>query len=144
MVKAGHWVLLPYSSVQHTTNLQISPVGTVLQQDCKPRSIVDNTFFGVNKATVKLAPPESIQFGKTLDSIIQKVTEANPGHGIVNLSKYNLAGTFMRAGLSPSRILKLAVAIPMTLTDKDLLIEALWFYLQTSVIIRILETHTDT
>ena len=74
MVKAGHWVLLSYSSVQHTTNLQISQVGTVLQQDCKPRCIVDYTFSGVNKATVKLAPPESVQFGKALDRIIQKVT----------------------------------------------------------------------
>ena len=74
MVKAGHWVLLSYSSVQHTTNLQISQVGTVLQQDCKSRCIVDYTFSGVNKATVKLAPPESVQFGKALDRIIQKVT----------------------------------------------------------------------
>jgi hypothetical protein len=59
---------------------------------------------------IKLAPPESMQFGKALDKIIQKAAEANPRHGIVNLSKYNLANAFMRVGLSPSMILKLAVS----------------------------------
>ena len=122
MVKAGHWFVLPYSIVQHTTDLQISPLGVVPKQGCQPRPIVIYTFSGVNKAMVKLAPPESMQFGKALDRIIQKAAGANLYHGIVNLSKLNLAGAFMRVGLSPFMIVKLAVVVPTTSTDKDPLI----------------------
>ena len=57
MVEAGHWLVLPYSTVWHATDLQISPLGVVPQRDRQPRPIVDYTFSGVNKATVKLAPP---------------------------------------------------------------------------------------
>ena len=122
MVEAGHWLVLPYSSILHATNLRISPLGVVPQRDRRPRPIVDYTFSGVNEATVKLALPEATQFGKALDRIIQKAAEANPRHGIVNLSKYDLADTFMRVGLAPSMILKLAVAVPTTLPDEDPLI----------------------
>ena len=60
-----------------------------------------------------------MQFGKALDQIIKKVAEANPCHGVDNLSKYDLASTLMRAGFSPSIILKPAVAAPTTIADKD-------------------------
>ena len=122
MVKAGHWLVLPYSSVRHATDLQLSPLGVVPQRDRRPRPIADYTFSGVNEATVKLAPPESMQFGKALDRIIQKAADKNPLHGTVNLCKYNLADTIMRAGLSPCMILKLAVAIPTTSPNDDPLI----------------------
>ena len=62
------------------------------------------------------------KFGKALVRIIQKAAEANPQHGIVNLGKYFLADAFMRVSLAPSMILKLAVAVPTTLPDKDPLI----------------------
>ena len=65
-----------------------------------------------------------MQFGKALDRIIQKAVEANPQDGIVNLSKYNLADALMRVGLSPSVILKLAVAVPTTLPDKTLSLQS--------------------
>ena len=55
-----------------------------------------------------------MQFGKALDRTIQKVADANPQYGTVNLSKYDLADAFMRVGLSPSMIHHLAVAVPMT------------------------------
>ena len=122
MVEAGHWVVLPYSAVRHAIDLRISPLGVISQQDCWPRPIVDYTFSGVNEATVKLAPLESIQFGKALDRIIQKAADAYPQHGTVNLSKYDLADAFMRVGLSLSMILKLAVAVPTTSPDEDPLI----------------------
>ena len=122
MVEAGHWLVLPYSTVQNATDLRISPLGAVPQRDCRHRPIVDYTFSSVNKATVKLATPESMQFGKALDRIIQKAADANPLHGTVNLSKYNLADAFMRVGLSPSMIHCLAVAVPTTLPDEDPLI----------------------
>jgi hypothetical protein len=119
MVKAGHWIVIPYSAIQHATDIQITPLGILPQQDCRLRPIVDYTFSDVNKAVVKLAPSESMQFGKALDRIIQEVAEANLQHGIVNLSKLNLADTFMRAGLSPFMMVKLAVVVPTTLADKD-------------------------
>ena len=105
MVEAGHWLVLPYSTVRHAPDLRISSLGVVPQRDRRPRPIVDYTFSAVNKATVKLTPPESMQFGKALDRIIQKAADANPLHGMVNLSKYDLADAFMRVGLSPSMIL---------------------------------------
>ena len=122
MVEAGHWLVLPYSAVRHAIDLRISPLGVVPQRDRRPRPIVDYTLSGVNEATVKLAPRESMQFGKALERIIQKAADANPRHGTVNLSKYNLADAFMRVGLSPSMILKLAVAVPTTSPDEDPLI----------------------
>jgi hypothetical protein len=63
-----------------------------------------------------------MQFGKALNRIIQKAAEVNPQHGIINLSKCNLVNTFMRVGLSPAIILKLAEAVHMTSTGKDPLI----------------------
>ena len=61
IVEAGHWLVLPYSSVWHATDLRISPLGVVPQRDCRPRPNIDYTFSGVYKATIKLAPPESEQ-----------------------------------------------------------------------------------
>ena len=43
MVEAGHWLVLPYSTVQHATDLQISPPGVVPQRDCWARPAVDYT-----------------------------------------------------------------------------------------------------
>ena len=91
-------------------------------RDCQTRPIVDNTFSGVNETTVNLAPPESLQFRKSLDRIIQNTAGINPQHGTVNISKYNLADTLMSVGLSASMILKLAVAVPKTLLDNSPLI----------------------
>ena len=85
MVEAGHWLDLPYSTVRYATDLRISPLGVVPQRDRRPRPIVDYKFSGVNEATVKLVPPESMQFGKALNRITQKVADANPLHGMVNL-----------------------------------------------------------
>ena len=41
MVEAGHWFVLPYSTVRHATDLRISPLGVVPQRDRQPRPIVD-------------------------------------------------------------------------------------------------------
>ena len=60
MVEAGHWLVLPYSTVWHATDLCISPLGVIPQRDCRSRPIVDYTFSSVNKATIKLASPIGI------------------------------------------------------------------------------------
>ena len=63
-----------------------------------------------------------MQFGKALENIIKKASNTHPQHHKVNLSKYDLADVVMRVGLSPSMILKLAVAIPLVLPKIDCLI----------------------
>jgi hypothetical protein len=113
MVEAGHWVVLPYSAVRNAQDLRISPLGVVPQRDRRPRPIVDYTYTGINPETQKLAPPESMQFGKALDRIIDKAARADPAHGPIHLSKYDLADAFMRVSLSPATILRLAVAVPV-------------------------------
>ena len=42
-----------------------------------------------------------------------------------NLIKFNLAKAFLKVGFSSSTILKLAIAVPRTLSDKDPLIAAI-------------------
>jgi hypothetical protein len=63
-----------------------------------------------------------MQFGNAHNSIIQDAAGANPQHGIVDLSKCDLADAFMRASLSPSMIQTLEVAVPMELLDEKTLI----------------------
>jgi hypothetical protein len=64
-VLKGQWIVLPYKVVQKlpqklTCQLRVSPMGVDPQQDRRPRVIVDNSFFGVNNKTVKLAPREAM------------------------------------------------------------------------------------
>ena len=78
IARAGHWLVLPYSTVLYITELQNSSLGIVSHQVSQNRLIVDYTFCCINKAKVEQAPPESMQFGKALDSIIQKAVGTNP------------------------------------------------------------------
>ena len=59
----GYWTVLPYEAVRHWPSLPLSPLGAVPQRDRRPRLIVDYSFSGVNAETVKLTPPEAMQFG---------------------------------------------------------------------------------
>jgi hypothetical protein len=58
--KKGFWMLLPYKVVQCLPGLQLSPHGVVPQREQRPRVIVDYNYFGINKETAKLSPPESM------------------------------------------------------------------------------------
>jgi hypothetical protein len=73
MIDQKYWVILPYSSVEHYPYLRISPMGVVLQKDCRPQTIVDYSFSGVNQATLLLAPEESMQFGRALENLLQRI-----------------------------------------------------------------------
>lgn len=110
----GHWVVLPYETVRHFPQLRLSPLGCIPQRDRRPRLIVDNTFFGVNAATVELSPREAMQFGRTLDRILHKIRFANPKFGPVFLCKLDVSDGFYRISLSSSGALKLAVVLPPT------------------------------
>jgi hypothetical protein len=66
----GYWTVLPYQAVRHLPNLRILPLGVVPQRERRPCLIADYTFLGVNRETVRLAPPEAMQFGRALQRLL--------------------------------------------------------------------------
>jgi hypothetical protein len=120
-IKKGFWLLLPYAELRPLVNLIIHPIGVVPQQSRRPRIIVDYSFYGFNMETVKLAPGEAMQFGKTLERILHAIVEADPQYGPVHLIKVDIADGFYRVWLNSSDIPKLAVAVPALDGDTPLL-----------------------
>lgn len=114
MVQKGQWMVLPFSLIQHLSNLRLSPLGVVPQHERRPRTIVDYTFSGVNKDTLQLAPQEAMQFGRTLDRLLQHLSEIDPRHGPVYLIKLDISDGFYRMHLHPSDIPLLGVIMPST------------------------------
>ena len=70
MRSKGMIIILPYQLVRHLRPLQILPLGCVPQRERRPRIINDYTFSGVNPSTVKMAPPETMQWGRTLNRVL--------------------------------------------------------------------------
>ena len=110
----GFWTVLPFDAVKGLPGLRLSPLGVVPQRERRPRLIVDYTFDGVNEATVGLAPPEAMQFGRALERLLAQIRHADPQHGPVYLSKIDIADGFYRVWLTASTIPKLAVLLPAT------------------------------
>ena len=109
MRKKGIFVVLPYSLVRHLPALRLSPLGCVPQRERRPRIINDYTFSGVNPETLKMAPLESMQWGRTLQRVLWYVFYADNRHGPVLLSKTDLSDGFYQLHLTPTGALKLAV-----------------------------------
>ena len=109
MRKKGMFIILPYSAVRSYKPLRLSPLGCVPQRERPPRIINDYTFSGVNPASLKLAPPEAMQWGRTLNRVLWYVLNADSRHGPVLLSKTDLSDGFYQLHLTPSGALKLAV-----------------------------------
>ena len=124
-VQKGFWLLLPYKLLKKYNflykNLRISPLGVVPQRARRPRIIVDYSYFGVNDETCKMAPRDSMQFGKALHRILQALVDANPMHGPVHLLKVDIADGFYRIWLNIADIPKLACSIPPLYGDEPLL-----------------------
>jgi hypothetical protein len=112
MTERGQWMVLPYSEVRHEPTLRIAPIGVVPQHERRPRTIVDYSHSYLNQETVRLAPSESMQFGRTLPRLLQKIVHADPRHGPVHMSKDDVADGFYRLHLRPGDILALGVAFP--------------------------------
>jgi hypothetical protein len=112
MVSRGQWMVLPYSVVRDMAKLRIAPIGVVPQHDRRPRTIVDYTFHRLNAETLPLAPSEAMQFGRTLQRLLQKIVHADPQHGPVYMCKVDIADGFYRLHLSPEDIPSLGVAFP--------------------------------
>lgn len=85
----------------------------VPQRDRRPRLIVDYTFSSVNADTVPIAPKESMQFGRALNPVMEKVVKADPRYGPVHLAKIDIADGFLyRLWLQVADIPKLGVVLP--------------------------------
>ena len=110
--RKGYWMLLPYELVHNIPELRISPIGVVPQRERRPRVIVDYSFYEVNRDTVKLAPQESMQFGKALNRMLQSIADANPAYGDCYVYKVDVSDGFYRVWLCTSSVAKLGVALP--------------------------------
>jgi hypothetical protein len=73
---------------------------------------MDYSFFGTNAASVPLHPHHAMQFGSTLQLILQRLVYCNPSYGPPLLAKLDIADGYYRVPLSPEAALHLAVVIP--------------------------------
>ena len=112
MREKGMFIVVPYSLVRKYHQLRISPLGCVPQRGRRPRMINDYTFSGVNPSTLKMAPPEAMQWGRTINRILWYIYTADQRQGPVLLSKTDLSDGFYQIPLTPSGALKLAVPFP--------------------------------
>ena len=60
--------------------------------------ISDYSFFCINSNTVPLASPEAMQFGQTLNQLLQRIHRANDVFGPVYMSKIDLSDGFIDYG----------------------------------------------
>ena len=77
-----------------------------------PRLVCDHSFFNVNQNTVQRTPPEAMQFGGALPRILYGIRHADPRHGPVYLSKYDIKDGFYRIFLRAQDAPALAVSLP--------------------------------
>jgi hypothetical protein len=105
-------MLLPYDEEKNIPGLRLFPIGVVPQRERRPRIIVDYSFYGVNADTVKLAPIESMQFGKANERLWQTIMTANPQFGPLHMYKIDISDGFYRVQLSTSGVPKLGVCLP--------------------------------
>jgi len=109
-VKKGYWMVLPYDLVANLSGLHLSSAGLVPRRDRRDRLIIHYTWSGVNGATLCLAP-DSMQFERALNRVLQQTYEADPKHGPVNMMKIDIADGCYHIWLSVADIPKLSVAL---------------------------------
>jgi hypothetical protein len=112
MIRKRFWVVLPAQFLAEYEDLRLSPLGVVPQHERRPRIICDYTYYGVNQDTYPDAPPEAMQFGRTLQRLLLKLASANPIYGPVYMAKYDMSDGFYRLQISLDSILPLAVMLP--------------------------------
>ena len=112
MIHKGHWILLPADLIRKDPRLRLSPIGVVPQRGRRPRMISDYTYFGVNGETIAMAPPEAMQFGRTLQRLLYNIHRANPAFGPVHMSKIDISDGFYRIWVNPTDAPRLAVLFP--------------------------------
>jgi hypothetical protein len=107
----GFWTVLPYDRVRHLLK-RLSPAQIKVERDRKPRFISDHRSWGVNLHCLPTAPHEAMQFGGCLYRLLSYIRHADPRHGVVYLSKYDIKDGFYRIHLRPSDCLRLAIVLP--------------------------------
>lgn len=108
----GYWIVLPLEAALLLPGLRLSPLGVVPQRNRRSRLIVDYTHSGVNEETVRLAPPEAMQFGKALQRILAKIVHVDPSYGPVYLAKIDIADGFYRIAIRSHDVPRLGVILP--------------------------------
>ena len=109
----GMFIILPYSLLRDMPQLRISPLGCVPQRERRPRMINDYTYSEVNPDTVRLAPQQAMQWGRTPHSLLWFIFTADQRQGpVLLLSKTDLSDGFYQLPPTPSGALKLAVSFP--------------------------------
>jgi hypothetical protein len=73
---------------------------------------MDYTFTKVNEHSLDLAPFQAMQFGNTLQWVLQRLAYANPAFGPPLLAKFDLSDGYYRIPLSPEAALELALVLP--------------------------------
>lgn len=106
-VNMGFWTVLPYEAVRYHPALRLVPAGVVPQQNRQPCPIIDYSFYGANVAFFPL-----LQFGRTLQQVLQRLVYSNPCYGHALLAKIDLADGYYQIPLSAHAALQLAVIIP--------------------------------
>ena len=112
MSEAGQWLVVPLRCVAHLPNLRLSPCSLKSERDRRDRFLCDYSFSGVNAETVRLAPRDSMQFGKALPRLLSKLHHADTRHGPTYMSKTDVSDAFMRIQLQIRHIPHLGVLIP--------------------------------
>ena len=72
-INMGYWTVLPYQAVRHLPTLRLAPAGVVPQRERRPRPIIDYSYYGTNAASVPIAPLHAMQFGQTLQRVLQRL-----------------------------------------------------------------------
>ena len=102
--RKGYWMILPYELIKDRPELRLSPIGVVPQRERRPRVIVDYSYYGVNDEALKLAPQESMQFGRTMNRMLQGIMESDPMYGDCYIYKVDVSDGFYRVWLCTSSV----------------------------------------
>ena len=104
-------MVLPYKTIRENPHLRLFPAGLVPQRDRHDRLIINYTWIRVNQAMQRIAP-ESMQYGRALQRVLQKIYDADVKHGPVHMLKVDIADGFYRVWLSLCDTMTLGVALP--------------------------------
>ena len=92
-------MVLPYKTIRDNPHLRLSPAGIVPQRDRRDRLLIDYTWSGVEQETQRIAP-DSMQYGRALQRVLQKIYDADVKHGPVHMLKVDIADGLYRVWIS--------------------------------------------
>ena len=115
-VESKFWAVLPYPLVREL-ELMLSPAAVKEERERKPRLLCDHSWpwsgwTSVNDSTLAHAPPEAMQFGRTLTRLLTDIRHSNPKFGPVRTAKYDIKDGFYRLFLRARECLRLSLVLP--------------------------------